>query len=260
MELLKEVFANIDSKIFESEEVQTKITEAFEKRVDEKANEKANELFESKEAEYLTSLDEQIKAVRESIELDQKEKFNGAVETKVQELLEAKVAEITEKSEKEVEEQITEMLAKNKKFIQHSVQQFVDEAMPVWQQEKAVLESAKLKEEFTTLAEAFGLSISKLDESEELTKANKSLEESIDTISTLKESISKMECEKILNESKEGLTSPQFDKLVKLMESVETVDIEAYANKLGLYKATLGDVKINEEKKTNSGNKSSWKK
>ena len=75
-ELLENVFKNIDSKIFESKEVKDKLSEAFTKAINEKAEVKAKELFEAQEATYTKTLDEMIEVSVKSIKLDLEEKFD----------------------------------------------------------------------------------------------------------------------------------------------------------------------------------------
>ena len=259
---INEVFKNIDSKIFESKDVEKKLTEAFETAVNESAEEKAKVLFESKEKEYQDSLDEIIESVTKTIELDQKDKFNEVVKETVSELFSEKEKSLEEEFKKNMKNEIDEMLDKNEKFIDYAVQQFVEEAMPKWQEEKKVLEASKIMEEFTTLSEAFGVKVSKINESDEISKANSIIEKSIDENIELKKKINFLECETHFNESTEDLSVVQKDKLKSLMEDFSDLSIDKYKSKLDLYKSTVVESNLNgsSNHKTNSSRhkKPSW--
>lgn len=257
-EKVKKVFENIDSKIFESEDVQNKLSEVFDSAVDESADAKAKTLVEAKEVEFGKTLDEMINTVKKTIEMDNKEKFDEAVEAKVKKISEAKEVELTESAEKQITEAIDEMHTNNKKYIEHAVQSFVDEAMPKWQQEKEVLEAKKIVDEFTVLSEAFGVKVSKLDESDVLVKTNKALDEAIDKNKELEKSIIESRCDILLKEAHAGLTSPQADKLTALMEEVEKVNEDSYKTKLDFFKSAL-DEKNSPKKVSSNSSSASWK-
>lgn len=247
---LDEVFKNIDSKIFESDEVKTKLSEAFESAVNEKAELKAQEIFESKESDYTKALDETIEASVKSIELDLKEKFDSAVKTKVTEVTMEINTELEERFAKEHDAKIADIQEKSDKYLDLAVKEFVSQAQPVWESEIKVARAEKIIEEFSLIAEAFGVSMNKIDESDESKKLVESLDESIKREKSLQESLDNLTKDKMLKEAKTSLTSVQSDKLDKLIESVDFVNEESFKSKLGLYVGVVsnGDsMKVDEK-------------
>lgn len=251
MEKLLEVFSNIDSKIFESAEVKTKLQEAFLTAVNEKAEQIAQGLFESKEAEYTKALDEMVQTVRESIELDQKEKFNEAVETKVKELTEEYSKSLKEEAEAKLNEEVTKLSEEVQKTLEIAIKEFVEDNKSTWQNEVEVTKANSLKEEFTKLAEKFGVEILSQDLDTETKKVNESLTKSIEREKNLQEKVNELLKEKILKESSKGLTSVQLDKLYSLIESVPFINEKDYTEKIDKYKAVIeigSNSKVDESK------------
>ena len=262
MEKLLEVFSNIDSKIFESAEVKTKLQEAFETAVNEKAEKIAQGLFEAKEEEYSKALDEMVQTVRESIELDQKEKFNEAVEIKVKELSKEYADSLKEETEAKLSEQVTKIQEDVEKTLEIAIKEFVEDNKSKWENEVEVQKANSLKEEFTKLAEKFGVEIMTQDLDEETKKVNESLNKAIEREKALQEKLDKITADRILDEASKSLTSVQKDKLNSLMESVTFVNEKDYSDKIERFKAVIevGSVttKVNESKP--DGKTPSWKK
>lgn len=262
MEKLLEVFNNIDSKIFESSEVKTKLQEAFESAVNEKAEKIAQGLFEAKEEEYSKALDEMVQTVRESIELDQKEKFNEAVETKVKELSKEYADTLKEEAEAKLSEQVTKIQEEVEKTLEIAIKEFVEDNKATWENEVEVQKANSLKEEFTKLAEKFGVEIMSQDLDEETKKVNESLNKAIEREKALQEKLNKILADKILDEASKSLTSVQKDKLNTLMESVTFTNEKDYSDKIERFKAVIEvgstTFKVNESKV--DGKKPSWKK
>lgn len=264
MKTINEVFSNIDSKILESKEFQSNLKTYLDEAVNEKAETKAQDLFEAKEAEYQKSLDEMIETVTKSIELDNKEKFNESVERHVKKLSEAKEAELKEEFKQDLNEQVSKIEEESKKVIDLAISEFVQENKSQWLDEAKVEKADKIVKEFKTLAEAFGFEISKaeINEDSELQKVNESLEKSLQREKDSKQLVEKLTAEKLLNESKDGLTSVQCDKLDSLMEEVQFENVEQYSNKIEQFKNVLGgeqSKKIVESKKSQD-KKASWHK
>ena len=262
MEKLLEVFNNIDSKIFESSEVKTKLHEAFETAVNEKAEQKAQGLFEAKEEEYSKVLDEMVQTVRESIELDQKEKFNEAVEIKVKELSKQYAETLKEEAEAKLNEEVTKIQEEVEKTLEIAIKEFVEDNKATWENEVEVQKANSLKEEFTKLAEKFGVEIMSQDLGEETKKVNESLNKAIEREKALQEKLNKILADKILDEASKSLTSVQKDKLNSLMESVTFTNEKDYSDKIERFKAVIevGSLpsKVNESKP--DGKIPSWKK
>ena len=263
MDKLLQVFANVDSKIFESADVKNKLNEVFESAVNEKAEARALELFEAKENDYTKILEEMIETSKESIILDQKEKFNEAVDSKVTELVEVYGIEIKEEAESKLKEAVLEIEEKSKTYLELAVKEFVQENSSKWEDEVSVVRADALKEEFENLAEKFGISIGSLDVEDEHKKVLESLEKAIQREKTLGEQVSAMLAEKMLKEASSDMNAVQVDKLLSLMESVEFTNEVEYKSKLDRFKSVIsvtGDSKIVESKQDEKSKKASWQK
>lgn len=128
--------------------------------------------------------------------------------------------------------------------------------------EVEVQKAESLKEEFTKLAEKFGVEIMTQDSDEETKKVNESLNKAIEREKALQEKLNKILADKILDEASKSLTSVQKDKLNSLMESVTFTNEKDYSDKIERFKAVIevGSLssKVNESKP--DGKIPSWKK
>ena len=260
-ELLENVFKNIDSKIFESKEVKDKLSEAFTKAINEKAEVKAKELFEAQEATYTKTLDEMIEVSVKSIKLDLEEKFDEEVKSKVSEITEAYGKKLDEEVKANFQEEIEKLSEAVTKYLDLASKEFVAEAMPIWEAEVKINKAEKIIENFTSLSESFGVQVSKLDESDETKKLNESLDKAIEREKALNEKIDLLVKDMLIKEAKEKLTAVQCDKLDKLMESVPFVDGLKYKAKLDMYVGVVADSKqpVFESHKSDS-KKLPWEK
>lgn len=258
---LIEVFGNIDSKILESEDFQSKIGKYLSEASEELAESKATKLFEAKLIDYEKSLDEMVESATKAIELDQKEKFNEAVDSKVEELVEAYGIELQEDAERKLTEEVAKIEEDTKKYIELAVKEFSEEAMPKWEAEAKVARAEKIEEEFSLIAEAFGVKISKVDESEEVQKLKESLDKSIEREKLHEGKINDLISDKLLSEAKKNISVVQADKLSTLMEEVEFVSESQYKNKLDQFVAVVGDsVQESKRVKPDANKTASWNK
>ena len=250
--LLEEILKKSESKVIDESFVK-EIKEAFDSAVSTKAESKATELFEAKEADYSKTLDEMVDTVAKSIQEDNKAKFNSEVESKVQEIVEAYGAELKTETEKELTESLATLEEKVFKYLDYGVKQFVEEAMPTWNKEKDVLKAKKLQEEFKDLAEVFGAKINTMNESDEIGKVNEELDKNIDTINALEDTIKGLKKDSMLKEAVLDLDVVKTDKFNSLMEAVVYVSESEFKSKIDLYKVAVDSSKtpenVNEDKK-----------
>lgn len=266
MHKLDEVFKSIDSKLLENTDFQKALTEAVDSLVLEKAETKAQELFESKEAEYTKALDEQLDVLVKTIEAEQQEKFNEAVADKVKTITEAYGAEVKVEAEAKLEEEVKTLKEQVQMYVNHAINEFVQEAEPAWVEEVHVLKANKIMESFVNLSESFGIDMLKLtgSNSDKITEMNESLDKAIHRSTELEKQINEMKKEKLLDEARKNLTAPQVDRFNSLMESVDYISESDFTSKIELYKSAIVDSgnsyksqKIQESKP--SERKLSWK-
>lgn len=262
-ENLLKVFSNIDSKIFESDEVKTKLSEVFTNAVNEEAEKIGQKLFENKEAEYSKILDEMVATARTSIEQDFQVKFNEEVEKAVADKTKEIKDEIESKNSKKIEEEINKLIESNKSSLNIAIKEFIQENKATWENELAVKKAKDLQESFTDLATKFGVEISNLDEDAEKAKLQDSLQKSLDRETSLQEKLNSLLSEKIINEKSQKLTSVQKDNLKKLLESTTFINEEDYSNKVDRFIAVINvgsPSSVNENTDKKNGAKASWQK
>lgn len=260
-DLLK-VFSNIDSKIFESEDVKNKLSEVFTNAVNAEAEKIGQKLFEDKEKEYSKILDEMVATARTSIEQDLQVKFNEEVEKQVADKEKEIKDELEADNCKKIEEEINKLIESNKSSLNIAIKEFIQENKASWENEIAVKKAKDLQESFTDLANKFGVEISNLDEDAEKAKLQESLQKSLDRETALQESLNSLLSEKIINEKTEKLTSVQKDNLKKLLESTPFLNEQDYSNKVDRLIAVInvGSQKSVNEHTDNRSAKASWQK
>lgn len=249
--LLLEALAKVDSAVL-TEAVKTEISEAFDAAVEIKATEKAKALQESVEKATETYM----KTIVESHVVDLKESFEKAVTAKAEKLSEAYVAEATKELKEKFNTDISELSESLEKYMQYAVDQFVTENKPTWEDELAVAKAQAIMESTVEFATKFGIKLDSI--TNEGDDAQKVLDESVTTVSELKAEVSALKRVALFNESTEGLTVVQKDKLSTLLEGV--TEVEDYKAKLDLFKATLLESVKPVEKKPESTAKRSWEK
>ena len=260
---LKEILEKSESKVLD-ESIIVEIEKHFNDKLDEKAESKAQELFEAKEKEYQDSLDEMVKTVSETIKEELKENFDKEVDAKSKEICEAYTVYIQEEVDKEMKVQLDEITSRNKSYLEHSVQAFVDEALPVWEAEVKVQKADQLMKDFKELSEAFGVKVESLDEDTKISEANEKINKMLETEITLKKEVLDLKKKEVLQEALKGLDTVKVDRINSLLEkeSLDEVSLEDYTNKVELYKNAVGDTpsKIEEIKKDKDDNIPAWKK
>ena len=262
MKNLQEVFKNIDSKLFESEEVQKSLQEAFESSVNEQAENKAKKLFEDKEDVYQKSLDEMLDTIKKSIQLDTKEQFNESVIAQVKELVEEYGSKLDEETKEQYETEVEKLKEDTLKLVEVAIKEFKQEAIPSWEKEVNEAKSKAIVEEMTQLAETFNIKISKLDESKEVTGLQESFDKALEREKALEEKVQDLTKKALIKESKKDLTSVQADKLDNLLEGTEFVNESDYKEKIERFKTILGGVSNTNitETHTQGSSSASWKK
>lgn len=259
MDKIQKLFEGIDAKVL-TEEVKTAIIEEFNKAVDTKAETKATELFKSKEDEYSKALDEMFETATKTIQADNEEKFAEAVKVESDKICEAYAESVKADAEAKLNEEVVKLTEQFNKYITYAAQQFIDENEAKWLQEADVRKSNKIQEAFVKLATSFGVDM--LAITEEKTNESAELEKAVEANLKLQEEVKRLNKEIMLDESIQGLTAPQADKLKKLMEEVSFDSIEQFGKKLELYKSAVTASVVGEEKKeaVNESVLPSWKR
>lgn len=201
------------------------------------------------------SIDESIQAMFEGMDLSEefKEKASMVFEAAVNAAAHEKASSIVEKLEEDFQNQLSESVDEAMEEIVEHLDGYLDYIVAEWMEENEVAIESGMKVE---MAESFmeglkGLfyehnveideeSISVVEELEaqiaELEEAaNKAINESIE----LSEEISDLYAEKVFNESIEGLTTTQAEKLRVLSERLDTSDLDSYAESLETLKESF---------------------
>lgn len=258
MDKIQKLFEGIDAKVL-TEEVKTAIIEEFNKAVDTKAETKATELFKLQEEEYSKALDEMFETAKKTIELDNQEQFNEAVKTESDRVIAKYSANLQEEAEAILTAEIAKLEEQFTAYIEHAAQTFIEANEAKWVQELEVKKSAKIQEAFVNFAMAFGADLKKLDESDD-----SQLSEATAKVEALELELKSIKRTKLLDEAVKGLTAPQADNLLKLVEEVEFVDEILFAKKLDMFKSAITAVApVQEETKKeliDESNLPSWKR
>jgi len=248
--LLMEALGKLDDKVA-SEAVVEQISEAFDKAVIEKADEKVKELQES----VIVATDEYTNKILESHVVDLKENFEKAVVVKATKLSESYADDLKAQLEESYKNELTEINEGVEKYLEYAVDKFVNENMATWKDELAVAKANAIMESATDFAENFGIKLASITDEDE---AKKQLDESVNTINEMKSEIANLKREAIIAESTKDMTIVEKDKLMKLVEGVEYT--EGFKDKLELFKSTLIDDKkeIVTESTKKTDKKYSW--
>ena len=212
-EALKEALKMLDSKIL-TESVQTQISEAFDKAVEDGVDTKVTELKES--------IDSSMKAIMESKLGELKEKFDKAVDAKAKELNESEKGKLVESVELYLEEVKDAWLAENKVNVQDEID---------------VKKAESILEKVAEIATVLSVDLHEITQAD--IDAKKMLEESVSEKSELKKELLELKKEKVITEACDGLTVEKAEGLAKLAESIETKDLDKFKSQLETFKETL---------------------
>lgn len=251
---LEEVLKKSESKVITPEFI-SEVKKSFDEAVDAKAIELSKDKIDEHNKLMEKSINDKVEASIKVYELEQKEKFDEAVESEVTIKLEETKKELTESNEKELNELKIQVLEK----ADYAIKKFVDENTEVWEKEAELQEARAIKQDFNGLCESFGIKISSLDESDKLKEANSKLDEALVKIKDL-ESTSLDESKiKMLDEAKKELTAVKQDKLDELMKDVKFVDEKQFKDKIELFVSAINENKKPESKKPDADTKlASW--
>ena len=240
-DILKAILEKSESKVINESMIQ-EVTKAFNEEVEKQATLKVNEKLDAERKVIEEGFDTMLKTAIKSIELDNQEKFNEAVDTEVEKQVKDKTdeveAELKDKATKELDELKTLVIEK----ADFAIKTFVDENSSKWKDEVDVAKAKSMDEDFKELFELYGFKKDKLDESDEVAKVNVKLDESIKKINELNTLILDTKRTKAIDEAKAGLTTLQIDKFVSLIEGVEYVNESSFDSKVKTMLSAIGEV------------------
>lgn len=212
-EALKKALEMLDSKIL-TESVQTQISEAFDKAVEDGVDAKIADLKESAESN--------MKAIMESKLDELKEKFEKAVDAKAKEINESEKEKLVESIDMYLEEVKDAWLAENKVNVQAEID---------------VKKAESILEKVAEIATILSVDLHEITQTD--IDAKKMLDESVSEKAGLKEEILTLKKEKLVSEACKDLTVEKADRLEKLSESIETKDLDKFKSQLETFKETL---------------------
>ena len=184
------------------------------------------------------------KISEEELSVDFKERAKVVFETAVNEKVNA--------AKKEIEKEYADKMDKEKKDMEVKISEFTDYAVKEWLEENKLEVKYSLRTELAegfinnlkTVFEDHYISIPEedIDVVDELTESVESfkdqVEESGNTIDSLKTELLSLKKDSIINKLSEGLTDTQKVRLNELSESVEATGSDEFETKLGMVKET----------------------
>jgi len=204
-EILADLFESIDEKIF-TPEMKENLQKIFEESVDEKANQKAIELLDSK--------------------------------------IEEKTQEIQEEYNKKLEEELTKLADTTQNYLDLVVEEYIASNEELFENSVKSKKVDALLEAFTSMILTTGIDVKAISEGVE-SKLDESVKAELEELKSLKEEVNNLVNENIalknvnsellktsvINELTEGLSLSEKERVSKLAELVE-FDSKAYADSI----------------------------
>jgi len=190
------------------------------------------------------NLTEQVDVLFEGIEVtdEQKEKFAIKLEAVLSEKTRSIEEELSAKKDEEVATGITEATD----AMEENINKYLEYVVTEWMEDNKLAVETGLKAEITEsfisgLKDLFESSYIEMPEGKQdvlasteskVSKLTDDLNESIETITTLKSQIEKFEKSQVVVECSEGLTDTQKEKLSSLVEDIDFSSKDAYESKV----------------------------